>query len=141
MASDPGAPEVIGPRPKTERSLATLFSDLAAETILLIRQEVALFKAELSETFSRAGQGATALAAGGLIAYSGWLTLVAAMILALSQVLPAWLAAAIVGTVIIALGGILVLIGKRRLDAQGLVPRRTLRMLRDDEEWLKERLR
>ncbi|HTV87744.1 MAG TPA: phage holin family protein [Stellaceae bacterium] len=141
MAFDPDGPEVIGPRPKAERSLATLLSDLAAETILLIRQELALLKAELHEKFSRAGRGATAIGAGALIAYSGWLALVAAMILALSLVLPAWLAATVVGIVILAIGGILALIGKRRLDAQALVPRRTLRTLREDEEWLKERLR
>jgi Putative Actinobacterial Holin-X, holin superfamily III len=141
MAIDPDAPEVIGPRPKAERSLATLLSDLAAETILLIRQEVALFKAELGEKFSRAGKGATAVAVGALVAYSGWLALVAAMVLALSLALPAWLAAMVIGILIIAIGGGLALIGKSRLDARALVPRRTIRTLREDEEWLKDRLR
>jgi hypothetical protein len=71
MALDPDDPDVIEPRPKAERSITTLLSDLASETILLIRQEMALLKAELHEKFSRVGQGATALGAGALIAYSG----------------------------------------------------------------------
>lgn len=137
----PDDPEVIEPRPKAERSVAALLSDLASETILLFRQEMALLKAELHEKFSRAGQGATALGAGAAIAYSGWLALVAAMILALNLVLPAWLAATIVGIVIVALGGILLLVGRSRINAEKLMPRRTLRSLREDEEWLKERLR
>jgi hypothetical protein len=141
MAFDPDDPDVIEPRPKTERSITTLLSDLASETILLIRQELALLKAELHEKFSRVGQGATALGAGALIAYSGWLVLLAAAVLGLATVLPAWLAALIVALVALAIGGALVYIGKSRFDADALMPQRTLRSLREDEQWLRERLR
>src|SRR5256885_7922679 len=81
MAVDPDGPDVFAARPKADRSITTLLSDLASETILLIRQEMALFKAELSEKFSRIGQGAGALGAGALIAFSGWLGLLAAAVL------------------------------------------------------------
>jgi Putative Actinobacterial Holin-X, holin superfamily III len=141
MAFDPDDPDVIEPRPKTERSITTLLSDLASETILLIRQELALLKAELHEKFSRVGQGATALGAGALIAYSGWLVLLAAAVLGLATVLPAWLAALIVALVAVAIGGALVYIGKSRFDADSLIPQRSLRSLREDEQWLRERLR
>jgi hypothetical protein len=141
MAFDPDDPDVIEPRPKTERSITTLLSDLASETILLIRQELALLKAELHEKFSRVGQGATALGAGALIAYSGWLVLLAAAVLGLATVLPAWLAALIVALVALAIGGALVYIGKSRFDADALMPQRSLRSLREDEQWLRERLR
>jgi hypothetical protein len=141
MAFDPDDPDVIEPRPKAERSITTLLSDLASETILLIRQELALLKAELHEKFSRVGQGATALGAGALIAYSGWLVLLAAAVLGLATVLPAWLAALIVALVALAIGGALVYIGKSRFDADSLMPQRTLRSLREDEQWLRERLR
>jgi hypothetical protein len=141
MAFDPDGPDVIEPRPKTERSITTLLSDLASETILLIRQELALLKAELHEKFSRVGQGMTALGAGALIAYSGWLVLLAAAVLGLATVLPAWLAALIVALVVLAIGGALVFIGKSRFDADALMPRRSLRSLREDEAWLRERLR
>src|SRR5690348_13247346 len=138
---DPDSPEVLGPRPKTERSIATLLSDLASETILLLRQELALLKAELHEKFSRVGQGATALGAGALIAFSGWLVLLAAAVLGLAEVLPAWLAALIVAFVVLGIGGALLLIGKNRFEAGSLMPDRTLRSLREDQAWLKERLR
>ena len=87
MAVDPDGPDVFEARPKADRSITTLLSDLASETILLIRQEMALFKAELSEKFSRIGQGAGALGAGALIAFSGWLVLLAAAVLGLAAVL------------------------------------------------------
>jgi Putative Actinobacterial Holin-X, holin superfamily III len=138
---DPDSPEVLGPRPKTERSIAALLSDLASETILLLRQELALLKAELHEKFSRAGQGATALGAGAVVAFSGWLVLLAAAVLGLANAVPAWLAALIVAVVVLGIGALLLLFGKNRLDAQSLTPQRSLRSLREDEAWLKERLR
>lgn len=141
MALDPDGPEVIGPRPKADRSIATLLSDLASETILLFRQELALLKAELHEKVSRVGQGAVSLGAGALIAFSGWLVLLAAAVLGLATVLPGWAAALIVALIVLAIGGALLWIGKSRFDADSLTPRRTLRSLREDEAWLRERLR
>jgi len=141
MDLDPHRPEAIDPRVKADRSVATLLSDLAGETISLIRTELALLKAELQEKFSQAGQGAIALAAGGLIAFSGWLVLLAAAVLGLATVLAPWLAALIVGLVVLAIGGVLLFVGKTRLGAQALLPERTLRSLREDEIWLRERWR
>ena len=107
MAVDPDEPEVIEPRVKAERSLATLLSDLASETVELFRQELALFKAELSEKLSRAGVGAAALAAAALIAFSGWLFLLLAAVYALAIVVPPWAAALIVGVLVLAIAGAL----------------------------------
>jgi hypothetical protein len=139
-AADPDGPEVIGPRPKAERSIGSLLSDLASETVLLFRQELALLKAELHEMFGQIGQGAAALGAGALIAFSGWLVLLAAAVLGLATVLPAWAAALIVAVVTLGISGILLVIGKKRLDARKLMPTRTLRSLREDEAWLRGRL-
>ena len=138
---DPDSPEVMGPRPKTERSIASLLSDLASETVLLLRQELALLKAELHEKFNRVGQGASALGVGALIAFSGWLVLLAAAVLGLATAMPAWLAALIVALLVLAIGAVLLLFGKNRFDAQSLAPERSLRSLREDEAWIRERLR
>ena len=141
MAVNPDGPEVIEPQPKADRSIATLLSDLAGETILLVRQELALLKAELHEKFSRVGQGVGALGAGALIAFSGWLVLLAAAVLGLAEAVPAWLAALIVALLVLSIGGALLWFGKSRFEAKSLTPSRTLRSLREDEAWLKERLR
>jgi hypothetical protein len=141
MPIDTDDPEVIGPRPKAERSIAGLLSDLASETILLFRQELALLKAELHEKFSRMGRGAVALGAGAMLAFSGWLVLLAAAVLGLATVVAPWLSALIIGGVILAIGVVLLLVGKNRFEAQSLLPKRTIRSLHEDEAWLKERLR
>jgi hypothetical protein len=143
MAFDPETAEreTANLRPKADRSIAVLLSDLANETILLVRQEIALLKAELREKFSRMGQGATAVGIGAALALSGWFVLLACAVLALATVVQPWLAALIVALVVLAIAGILLLIGKKRLDADNLVPRRTMRTLREDEEWIRERMR
>jgi Putative Actinobacterial Holin-X, holin superfamily III len=133
-------PDVEGPRGRFARPVAALLSDLAGDTSTLVRQEIALFKAELSEKLTRMGVGAGAVAAGGVIAFSGWLVLLAAAILGLSHVLPPWLSALIIGVVVIALGAGLALFGKSRLNADALVPHRTLNSLREDEAWIRDQV-
>ena len=127
--------------PREDRSFAALLADLAAQTGLLLRQEVRLFKAELSEQFGRAGIGAILVVAGAVVALSGWLTLLAAAVLGLLQIVPAWLAALIVGVVVLAIGGMLIWIGRSRLAGANFVPRRTLASLREDEAWVHEQFK
>jgi hypothetical protein len=140
MAVDPEEFGIAGARPKADRSVVGLLSDLVDEAGLLLRQELALLKVELSEKFGQASSGGIVLAAGAMIAYSGWLVLLAAAVLGLAAVLPGWLAALIVGLLVLLVGGICLFIGKRRLSAGSLVPGRTLRTLREDQAWLRERL-
>ncbi|MCA1599763.1 MAG: phage holin family protein, partial [Chloroflexi bacterium] len=76
---------------KDERSLGELFGDLAGQTGLLVREEVALAKAELTQNATRAGKEIGVLVIGGAVAYAGLLALLAAAILGLATALPAWL--------------------------------------------------
>jgi hypothetical protein len=128
------------PPPRSERTVAALLADLANQISALVRQEVALFKAELLEKLGVIGRGVGAIAIGALIALSGWLALVAAAVLGLAIVLAPWLAALIVGVVLIAIGGALLYFGKSRLDADALAMRRTLGSLREDEAWVREQI-
>src|SRR5580693_2866607 len=101
--TDPDRARTSDWRATADRSIAALLSDLASETGLLVRTELALLKAELSEKLGRAGQGVAALGAGALIAFSGWLALLAAAVLGLATVVPPWLAALIVALVVVAI--------------------------------------
>jgi uncharacterized membrane protein len=126
--------------PRSDRRVASLLSDLANQIGALVRQEVALFKAELLEKLGMIGRGAGAIAVGALIALSGWLALVAAAVLGLAIVLAPWLAALIVGVVLIVIGAALLYFGKGRFDSDALAMRRTLGSLREDESWVREQL-
>ncbi|MGH7055956.1 MAG: phage holin family protein [Stellaceae bacterium] len=133
--------EATAPPPKSDRSITALLTSLVNETGLLVRQEMALFRAEINEAMGRAGRGAAALAAGGVCAFGGFLVLLAAAVLGLATVLPPWLSALIIGIVFVAIGGILLLFGKSRLKTEALTPHRTLHSLREDRIWIKEQVR
>ena len=142
MASDAGGLGAEGTTapPKSDRTIAALLADLADQASSLIRHELALFKAELLEKLGLIGQGVGAIATGALIAFSGWLALVAAAVLGLAIVVSPWLAAMIDGLVLLGLGAALLYFGKSRLDAEALAMRRTLDSLRADEAWVRERV-
>jgi Putative Actinobacterial Holin-X, holin superfamily III len=126
--------------PRPDRPIGTLLADLADDLRKLFRLEIALLKLELSEKAHRLGRGLTAVAIGGFMALSAWLVLLAAAVLGLSTILRPWLAALSVGLAALLVAGVLLVLGKRWLDARNLVPRRTLNRLREDGAWIKDRV-
>jgi fatty acid desaturase len=139
MSSD-GVFVSVADRPKADRSIAALLTDLINQISLLIRQEGLLLRTEMVEAAARAGRGAALIAVGIIFALGGFLALLAAAALGLAIVLPPGLAALIVGVFALALAVILLLVGKRQLNADALTPRRTLNSLREDKVWLKEQI-
>lgn len=126
--------------PPHDRSIGGLFGELAREAANLARSEIELAKAEVSEKVGSAAGGAGMLAAGGLIAFAGLIFLLASATIALSLVVEPWLAALIVGAVVAVVGVVVVLMGRSRLKAGNLAPRRTLDTLRDDKRWAESQL-
>ena len=82
---------------KEERSLGDLFAELAGETGMLVRQEVALAQAELTHKATAAGKNVGYLVVGGAVAYAAMLALLAGFIILLAQFIPGWLSAMLVG--------------------------------------------
>jgi hypothetical protein len=56
---------------KSDKSLATLLSDLSRETVDLIQKEIALAKAEMSQKVASAQTAVVSMAAGGAVAFAG----------------------------------------------------------------------
>lgn len=129
------------PIPDGDRSLGDLFSELTEETSTLVRQEVALAKAEMSQKAAEVGKDVGFLAAGGLVLYAGLLALVAALIIGLGQAgLTWWVSALIVGIVVLAAGGALVWSGLNSLKHMSPMPQQTVDTLREDQQWAKEQM-
>ncbi|HWK43241.1 MAG TPA: phage holin family protein [Stellaceae bacterium] len=124
-----------------QRNTGGLFGDLSGQVALLLRQELALLKAELTEKLGLLGIGIALVACGGLLAGVGMLYLLLSAMFGLALVLPLWAAALAVGLAVILVGAILGYIGARYLKTNHLVPDRTLRSLRADAEWLRGRIR
>ena len=125
---------------KADRSIGELLGDLAHETTTLIRQELTLFKAEMSQKASTVGKNAVFIAAGGAVAYAGFLALLAAVVMLLTQVgLPGWVSALLVGLVVAGVGGALVMKGVQALKQANLAPTETIETIKEDARWVRER--
>jgi uncharacterized membrane protein YqjE len=122
-------------RPQNE-GLAASIKQLSEDLGVLVRKELELARAELSEKAKTAGVGAGMLSGSAI---SGLLTLgslTALLILAIALVLPAWLSALIVTVMWGAVTAILALTGKKKLqDATPLVPQQTIQNVKEDVEW------
>jgi len=126
---------------RDERSLGDLFSDLSRETTTLVRKEVQLAKAELTQSATEAARGIGMLVAGGAVAYAGLLFLLLAIVFGLIEAgWDAWLSALVVGLVVAAIGAVLVLRARESLKPANLAPRRTVETLKEDQEWAKEQI-
>ena len=120
-------------------SAATLLSRLVGDFAALVRNEVALAKAELSESSMRAKAGVVALIGAVSTLLAGSLALVAAIILGLSKVMEPWLAALVVGVVITAVGLLLLLGARKKLVPPHVEIDRTRQAVRQDVEVLARR--
>lgn len=104
------SPRPPGP-PTEELSVPQLLSRLTEQTTDLVRSEVRLAQAELQASVRHAGLGLGLLGGSGVLSVYAGGTLVAAAVLALALVLPAWLAALAVGAALLLVVGILAITG------------------------------
>ena len=125
---------------REQASLGELFSDLAAQTGKLIRQEAALAKSELADKASAAGKDVGLVAAGAFIGYAALLSMVAAVVVLLSYVLPLWASALIVGVVLAIAAYLLVNSGLSHLRRANWAPQETIESIKEDAEWLKKQV-
>jgi predicted phage tail protein len=126
--------------PEPLNNLAAAVRELIDNTSLLFRQEVALLKAELAQTAKRLAINSVAVVVGGFLAAIGMLALLAAAILALALIMPAWLAALLVGGGFVLVGLIFILIGIRKLTSTSVTPERTIRSVENTVEMVKEKV-
>jgi hypothetical protein len=124
-----------------ERSLGELFSELKDQTSVLISNEMRLAKAEATQKGKQASKAAGFVAAGGFVVYAGFLAIIAGIILVLSQVVPMWVAALVVGVIVALVGYLVLQKGLSDLKADKLKPEKTMASLKEDKEWLQSQAR
>lgn len=132
-----------------ERSLASLLKELRDETTTLLREEVTLAKTEMSEKVSRISRNAGYLAGGGLVAFAGLLILLMAasaglhvgmLAMDVDSAISLWLSPLIVAVVTIVIGYTMLQKAINTLKHESAVPERTVRTVRDDTNWIKEKV-
>ncbi|GGO19354.1 membrane protein [Microbispora rosea subsp. aerata] len=124
---------------KESLSTGELVRRLSEDVSRLIRDELRLARLEMTRKGKRAGMGAGLLGAAGVVAFYGGAALVAAAIMALAIVLPAWAGALLVGVVLLAFAGLLALVGKEQVSrAAPPTPGEAMRSLKADIDVMKE---
>jgi hypothetical protein len=127
---------------KDERTLGEMFAELSRETRTLVQQELQLAKTELTEKASKLGKGVGLIVGGGLIAYGGLLAIIAAMVLiTIALGVPPWAAALVGGVLAAAIGYLLIRSGPAALKPQELTPQKTIDTLKEDAQWLKAQVK
>ena len=101
-------------RPVTEQSTAELVQRASEQVSRLVRDEIALAKAELAEKGKHAGIGIGLFSGSGVLVLYGIGAGIATLIIVFDLFLPLWLAALIVTVALFVLAGILALIGKNQ---------------------------
>jgi hypothetical protein len=127
-----GTPTTGEGRPDVEgTSVGQLFGELAKDLSTLMRQEVALAKAELQTEAKKAGKGAGMMAAAALAGFLTVLFLSNALWWALANVMDEGLAALIVAILWGVVGAVAFSMGKKKLQQVHPKPERTVDTLSD----------
>jgi uncharacterized membrane protein YqjE len=120
--------------------MGDLVQDLSQQTAALVRQEMRLAQVELQEKGKHAGIGVGMFGGAGLVALYGAGALIATAIMLIATALEPWIAALIVGVVLLAVAGVLALLGRKQVDrAAPPKPERAMESVQDDVEHVKRR--
>jgi MFS family permease len=126
----------------SDRSTAELVKLASEQISRLVRDELRLARAELAEKGKQAGIGAGLFGGGTAVGLYGVGALLAALIIGLANVMPAWLAALLVGVVLLGIAAVLALAGRGRVRrATPPVPENAVRSAKADIDTVTEAVR
>ena len=122
-------------------SLPELVGDVIRDGIELARKEFALFRAETASNVGGIAKGLAMFMGAAVFAVASLIWLTQALVYGLEIVLGSrWIAALIVGGLLLVVAVVLAVVGKNFISASSLVPDRTVRSLKRDGEALSERV-
>jgi uncharacterized membrane protein YqjE len=128
----------------SRRGLGELLRDLAEGSAELVRGEVRLARLELGNAAGAAGRGTAFTAMGGVLLLLGALATFTGLILLVGdQWLPRdlyWLGALVVALIAGGVAAWFALRGRAALSPSALAPHETVATLKEDKEWLRQRL-
>jgi uncharacterized membrane protein YqjE len=122
-----------------DNSMGELLKQLSQDTATLVKQEMALARAELTEQGKRAGTGAGMLGGAGVAGLLMLGALTATLIGVLDTAMAFWLAALIVTVVWAAIAGVLALQGRNKIKEAGPPAPQTVETVKEDVRWAKTR--
>jgi uncharacterized membrane protein YqjE len=148
------APVTIEPQTELE-NLPTLFSRLGDDVMRLVDTKLSLVKVELKEDASFYARNGAYTAVGAMVALIGFALVNVAIAFFIANLFGSNTAGAVVqkfgptsyglgflitGVVYMVIGGVVVLVMKKRLADYNPVPTETLAEIRKDKQWLKNEI-
>ena len=126
---------------KSEPTVSELLGTLAQSTATLVRQEVQLVSSEMGQKVATGSRAIAAIVAGGGVLLVGLLVLTFGLVAGLAAWVPVWISATAVGVAFAAIGATLMSRGSAAIRQLDLVPRQTVKTIKDDGTWVKEQVR
>jgi len=122
-----------------DASIGDLVKNVANDLTTLVRQEIALAKAETKDEVTKAGKAGGAFGGAGV---AGWLALLfisLAVMFGLGELIPLGWAALIVGVLWAAGAAALAAYGRSKVKEVNPVPKRTVETVKEDVRWVQNR--
>lgn len=126
----------------TRNGIIGLLGGLIGDARTLVRQELQLLRDEVFSEIAKFRQGVVAIGVGiGFLAMGGLFALIM-LVHALHEYasLPLWACYGLIGVVLLLIGAALLINAKHSLQTFNLMPRRTLRSMKEDAQWIKEQV-
>jgi uncharacterized membrane protein YqjE len=120
-----------------ERSIGSLVNDIVGNVQEIIRSEVRLAKAEVTEELTKARRAVIWLVAGVVLATMALGFLLLTVVYVLAHFFQPWVAALIVALGSGAIGGALAAIGASQMKRVSLPPPRTITSVQENLQWAK----
>lgn len=121
-------------QPADEKTLGQLFVGMSEELSVLVRKEIELARVEMGEKVSQATTSIFKLVAGAILLHLGAIALLATGVIALGGAVAYWLAALLIGALVLIIGLVLVQNGRADLSSLNLIPAKSLSSLRNDTQ-------
>ena len=123
------------------RSLGDLFGELSNEFRLLVQQEIALAKVEISEKLSLLRRDVAYIVGGATIAFVAFQVFMAMLIIVLALIIPLWLSALLVGLVLAGVAYGFISKGLKGIDEHSIKPDVTIESIKEDKEWISNEIK
>ncbi|MFF7202402.1 phage holin family protein [Streptomyces sp. NPDC008141] len=124
---------------ESKESVGDLVSQASQQLSQLVREELRLAQAEMTQKGKRFGKGGGMFGGAGIVAFIGLQALAATAIAALVLVLPLWAAALIITGVLFVIAAILAAMGKKQVGmATPPTPERAIDSVKADVAAIKE---
>jgi len=135
----PGGPEgaAVPATDARERGIGELVKDLASQTSTLVRQEIQLAQAEVTQKGKVAGKGAGLLAGAAVFGLLALGALTAGLIALLDKAMATWVAALIVMALWAIVALVLAKAGQKSLQQATPPVPQTVETLKEDIQWAK----